>query len=169
MSEEKPIAPDMQEVVAHLEKAGFQEICPGNFAYRLDESITKINGKEFVEWPVAYLFLEKDFPVQDLEEMRQRAAHLLLDARYRNFESKIEVKANHYRGAPAEHTPESYNGCIVIEFHNGIQKFTAEEIEQAIASTEKARSKAKEQDEKANRKRELVSLDKGLRKAGLID
>jgi hypothetical protein len=168
MSEAKTIAPDMQEVVAHLEKAGFPEICLTSRAHRLSESMAETNGIDFFEWPVIHLLAWR-CPGQSLEEMRQRAAQCLLDAGYRNFHSGVNTSVDHHQARPAEHTPEHYNGCVVIEFMNGIEKFTAEQIEQAIAYAEKAQAKRKQYQETAKRKRELVSLDKGLRKAGLID
>ncbi len=155
----------MKEVVACLEEAGFPSVCPQSRAARLPDMADE---SEFLEWPVFSLPLSRHID-SSLEEWRQKAAQTLLDAGYREFYSKIEISAHHSPYCAAEHTLDGYSGIVLIEFMNGITRYTPDEIAQTIAKGERARIRQAEYAAKAKAKRDSKSLDKGLRKAGLID
>ncbi len=161
-----------QSVIACLNEAGFPDVVLGESAYRrpskadlqLLEPDEDENFLVFRSFAVLLCRLGLD-----VYEARRRAAQCLLDAGFRNFHSEIKIVAHHSEYFPAEHTPEDMSAWLSIEFMNGIWRYTPEEIAKHLARGEQARAKHKESQERAKTKREIKSLDKALRKVGLID
>ncbi len=161
-----------QSVIACLNEAGFPDVVLGERACRrpskADLQLLEPDEHEdfyvFPSFSVAYWRV-----CLDVYEARRKAAQCLLDAGFRNFHSEIKIAAHHSEYFPAEHTPDDMNAWLSIEFLNGIWRYTPEEIAKNLAQGEQARAKHKESQERAKTKREIKSLDKALRKVGLID
>jgi hypothetical protein len=156
------------EIVELLNQAGFPDVFPHIFARRLSAEMQETNDIEFWEWPVFFIRIGRCVGA-DIVTARQRVAQLLLDAGYRGFESIIKIWSSHSVCAPAQDSLYGEDYGLEIVFMDGIQRYTPEQIDAAMIGREKAQLKQAECQERAKIKRQLKSLDNGLRKAGLIE
>jgi hypothetical protein len=129
----------VREVVVCLKKAGFFDVIATWGAVRTkDAANQEMPDAGFVEFPIIHIL--KWEIAMNLSEARISAAQCLLDAGYRNFRSKAEIFAGHPLCAPAECTPDDSKRIIVIEFLNGIERYTPKQIAHALISHEAAQA-----------------------------